>query len=356
MRLNGRRKSTNVEDRRGSSGGGGGIDIGDILGKIGGAGRSSGGSGSGLPGGMGGMSQLSGCSGGKGGCSIFAVILVVLLVLVMCNGGLGGLLGGGGGGGMLNSCAEGGGFGDIFSGQVENQTTKTSTASPEEESEVYDFVLQILGSTEDVWTKEFEKMGKTYKSPSLVLYSGRTQTACGVGQAAMGPFYCSGDQKIYLDLSFFETMRSELGAIKGPTGDFSEGDFACAYVIAHEVGHHVQNMLGTLSKAHAKMNQLSQSEANKVSVQIELQADFLAGLWGHDENEMFGSLEDGDLEEALATAIAIGDDYLQKRAGYSNPQGYTHGTSAQRKKWFKRGFDSGDINRGNTFAVDYEDL
>ena len=319
MRLNGRRKSTNVEDRRGSSGGGGGIDIGDILGKIGGAGRSSGGSGSGLPGGMGGMSQLSGCAGGKGGCSIFAVILVVLLVLVMCNGGLGGLLGGGGGGGMLNSCAEGGGFGDIFSGQVENQTTKTSTASPEEESEVYDFVLQILGSTEDVWTKEFEKMGKTYKSPSLVLYSGRTQTACGVGQAAMGPFYCSGDQKIYLDLSFFET-------------------------------------LGTLSKAHAKMNQLSQSEANKVSVQIELQADFLAGLWGHDENEMFGSLEDGDLEEALATAIAIGDDYLQKRAGYSNPQGYTHGTSAQRKKWFKRGFDSGDINRGNTFAVDYEDL
>jgi len=345
MKLSGRRKSTNVEDRRGSSGGGGGIDIGDILGKIGrGGGSGASGGGGGMPD-MGNMSQLSGCMGGKS-MSLILIIVVVLALLFMCNGG--------GGGDLLNQCG-GGGFGDIFSGGVENQTTNPKVTD-EEENEIYDFVLQILGSTEDVWTKEFEKMGKQYRSPKLVVYSGSIRTACGLGQAAMGPFYCSGDEKIYLDLDFFQTMRNDLGAIKNKRGDFNDGDFACAYVIAHEVGHHVQNMLGTLSKAHAKMNSLSQTEANKVSVQIELQADFLAGLWGHDENEMFGSLEPDDLEEALTTAIAIGDDYLQKRAGVNNPQGYTHGTSKQRERWFRKGFDSGDINQGNTFNVPYSNL
>ncbi len=347
MKLTGRRKSSNVEDRRGSSGGGGGIDIGDILGQIGRGGGGSSSSGGGMPD-MSRMPQLSGCTGGKGGLSLILIILVVVGLLFMCNGG-------GGAGDLLNQC-QGGGLGDIFSGQVDDQSANTPQMTSEEEDDIRDFVLQILGSTEDVWTKEFEKMGKTYRSPSLVLYTKSTRTACGVGQSAMGPFYCSGDEKIYLDLDFFNTMRNDLGAIKNKKGDFSDGDFACAYVIAHEVGHHVQNMLGTLGKAHAKMNQLSQTEANKVSVQIELQADFLAGLWGHDENEMFGSLEEGDLEEALTTAIAIGDDYLQSRAGYHNPQGYTHGTSKQREKWFRRGFDSGDINNGNTFAVPYSQL
>lgn len=337
MDLSGRRRSTNVQDRRGSSGGGGGIDIGDILGKLGRSGGSSGGGG-GLPGGM---MPLSGCTGGKGGCSMFVIILVVLFLLMMCNGGLGGMS-------DMSSCSPGG-FGDIFTGQVEDQRSDdggTFTGTQEEE-ELKDFTLGVLGSTEDVWTREFQKLGKTYEPPTLVLYSGRIQTGCGTGSSSTGPFYCSADKKVYIDLSFYKTMKSQLGA---------EGDFAWAYVIAHEVGHHVQNELGILSKAHAKMNQLSQSEANKVSVQIELQADFLAGLWGHDENEMFNSLEDGDLEEALSTAIVIGDDYLQKQAGYHNPQGYTHGTSAQRKKWFKRGFETGDINQGNTFGISYNNL
>ncbi len=336
MDLSGRRRSTNVQDRRGSSGGGGGIDIGDILGKIGKSGGGSSSGGSGLPGGM---LPLSGCTGGSGGCSIFIIIIVVVLLLMMCNGGLGGLS-------DMSSCSQGG-FGDIFTGQVEDQQTDGTFTGTEEEEELKDFTLGVLGSTEDVWSRQFQQMGKTYESPTLVLYSGRIQTGCGTGSSSTGPFYCSADKKVYIDLSFYKTMKSQLGA---------QGDFAWAYVIAHEVGHHVQNELGILNKAHAKMNQLSQSEANKVSVQIELQADFLAGLWGHDENELFGSLEEGDLEEALSTAIVIGDDYLQKQAGYHNPQGYTHGTSAQRKKWFKKGFDSGDINQGNTFGVAYNNL
>lgn len=341
MNLKGRRKSTNVQDRRGSSGGGGGIDIGDILGKIGRGGGSGGGGGNGGGGGLP-MGQMPGCSpgggGGKSGCMLIAIILIVLLVLLMCNGG-------GSLGNLLGSCGEGG-FGDIFTGQVTDQNGKEYEPSAEEDS-LYEFTLQILGSTEDVWTKEFQKLGRTYNSPELVIYSGRIQTGCGMGSSSTGPFYCSADRKVYIDLSFYDTMRRQLGA---------QGDFAWAYVIAHEVGHHVQNELGTLSKAHAKMSQQSQTEANKTSVQIELQADFLAGLWGHDENELFGSLEAGDLEEALSTAIVIGDDYLQKQAGYHNPQGYTHGTSKQREKWFKKGFETGDINQGNTFAIPYDRL
>ena len=336
MNLKGRRKSTNVQDRRGSSGGGGGIDIGDILGKLGRGGGSggSGGGGGGLP-----MGQMPGCSGGGGNssCMLIAIIAIVLVVLLMCNGGsMGNLLGG---------CGEGG-FGDIFTGQVNDQSDGKYTSSAEEDS-LYEFTLQVLGSTEDIWTKEFQKMGRTYNSPELVIYSGRIQTGCGMGSSSTGPFYCSADRKVYIDLSFYETMRRQLGI---------QGDFAWAYVIAHEVGHHVQNELGTLSKAHAKMSQQSQTEANKTSVQIELQADFLAGLWGHDEQALFKSLDTDDPEEALSAAIKIGDDYLQRQAGYHNPQGYTHGTSEQRKKWFKKGFESGDINQGNTFAIPYDRL
>ena len=194
----------------------------------------------------------------------------------------------------------------------------------------------------------FKKMGKTYEAPTLVLFSGSVQSGCGGANASTGPFYCSADQCVYIDLSFFTSMKSQLG---------SDGDFAYAYVIAHEVGHHVQYLLGTLGKAHEQMSKLSQSEANKISVQLELQADNYAGVWAHHEQKMFGSLEDGDLQEALGTAQVIGDDYLQKKAqGYVVPESFNHGTSQQRMKWFKRGFDSGDIAQGNTFAYSYENL
>jgi predicted metalloprotease len=217
-----------------------------------------------------------------------------------------------------------------------------------EEQELASFAKKVLASTEDVWTEEFKKMGKTYEPPTLVFFSGSVQSGCGGASASTGPFYCSADQCVYIDLSFFTSMKSSLGA---------DGDFAYAYVIAHEVGHHVQYLLGNLGKAHAQMAKLSQNEANKVSVQIELQADCFAGVWAYHEQQMFGSLEDGDLEEAISTAQVIGDDYLQKKAqGYVVPESFNHGTSQQRMKWFKRGFTTGDIAQGNTFAYSYENL
>ena len=217
-----------------------------------------------------------------------------------------------------------------------------------EEQELASFAKKVLASTEDVWTEEFKKMGKTYEAPTLVLFSGSVQSGCGGANASTGPFYCSADQSVYIDLSFFTSMKSQLG---------SDGDFAYAYVIAHEVGHHVQYLLGTLGKAHEQMSRVSKTEANKISVQLELQADNYAGVWAHHEQKMFGSLEDGDLEEALGTAQVIGDDYLQKKAqGYVVPESFNHGTSQQRMKWFKRGFTTGDIAQGNTFAYSYENL
>ena len=214
--------------------------------------------------------------------------------------------------------------------------------------ELMTFCKQILAGTEDVWTAEFKKMGKTYRPPKMVIFSDAVNSGCGNATSAAGPFYCSADQTVYLDLEFFKSMKSQIGA---------DGDFAYAYVIAHEVGHHVQYLLGTLGKAHEQMSRLSQSEANKISVQLELQADNYAGVWAHHEQKMFGSLEDGDLEEALGTAQVIGDDYLQKKAqGYVVPESFNHGTSQQRMKWFKRGFTSGDIAQGNTFSYSYENL
>lgn len=204
-----------------------------------------------------------------------------------------------------------------------------------EEQELAKFASQILAGTEDVWTEQFQKMGRTYEPPKMVLYTGSTRTACGNGSAAMGPFYCSGDQTVYIDLSFFMDMKRQLGA---------DGDFAYAYVIAHEVGHHVQYLLGTLGKVHDQMARVSQTESNKLSVGLELQADYYAGVWAHHDNRMFGSIEDGDIEEAIDCASKIGDDYLQKKArGYAQPETFNHGTSAQRKHWLSRGIETGDV-------------
>ena len=194
----------------------------------------------------------------------------------------------------------------------------------------------------------FKENEMQYEPPTMVLYTDGTQTACGQGSAAMGPFYCSGDQKLYIDLSFFTTMKQHLGA---------DGDFAYAYVIAHEVGHHVEYQTGILQDVHEKMARLSQAEANKLSVRLELLADFYAGVWAHHDNERFGSLEDGDIEEAIHCAQVIGDDYLQKKArGYAMPESFNHGTSKQRMKWFKRGLETGDVSQGNTFECSDDEL
>lgn len=218
----------------------------------------------------------------------------------------------------------------------------------EEEQELAKFSTQILAGTEDVWEGIFEENGMKYEVPTMVLYTDGTQTACGHGSAAMGPFYCSGDQKLYIDLSFFTTMKHKLGA---------DGDFAYAYVIAHEVGHHVEYLTGILQDAHAKMAKMSQTDANKMSVRLELLADFYAGVWAYHDNERFGSLEDGDIEEAIKCAQVIGDDYLQKKArGYAVPESFNHGTSKQRMKWFKRGLETGDVSQGNTFECSDEEL
>lgn len=218
----------------------------------------------------------------------------------------------------------------------------------EEEQELATFSTQILAGTEDVWEEIFKDNDMKYEPPTMVLYTDGTQTACGQGSAAMGPFYCSGDQKLYIDLSFFTTMKQKLGA---------EGDFAFAYVIAHEVGHHVEYQTGILQDVHEKMARLSQTEANKLSVRLELLADFYAGVWAHHDNERFGSLEDGDIEEAIHCAQVIGDDYLQKKArGYAVPESFNHGTSKQRMKWFKRGYETGDVSQGNTFECSDDEL
>lgn len=217
-----------------------------------------------------------------------------------------------------------------------------------EEEELASFAKKILAGTEDVWTAEFKKMGKTYVPPKLVLFTGSVQSGCGGATSATGPFYCSADQCVYLDLSFFMNMKKQLGA---------DGDFAYAYVIAHEVGHHVQYLLGTLNAAHQQMSRVSEKERNQISVRLELQADFYAGIWAYHDNEMFGSLQDGDIEEGLNVASKIGDDYLQKKAqGYEVPDSFNHGRSEQRVKWLKKGLTTGDIKNGDTFSPAYSQL
>jgi len=218
----------------------------------------------------------------------------------------------------------------------------------EEEQELATFSTQILAGTEDVWEEIFKDNEMQYQPPTMVLYTDGTQTACGQGSAAMGPFYCSGDQKLYIDISFFTNMKRQLGA---------DGDFAYAYVIAHEVGHHVEYLTGILQDAHEKMARMNETEANKMSVRLELLADFYAGVWAHHDNERFGSLEDGDIEEAINCAQVIGDDYLQKKArGYAVPESFNHGTSKQRMKWFKKGLETGDVSQGNTFECSDDEL
>lgn len=281
MRMDGRRESRNVEDRRGKGGSAAGLGIGGV-----------------------------------------AVVAIITLLM-------------------------GGNISDVFRNvqSAGGLSTQTASYEPTEENEALaKFSRQILASTEDVWSAYFRQTGiGNYESPTLVLYTGTTSTSCGTGQAAMGPFYCSADKKLYIDLSFFSSMKSQLGA---------DGDFAYAYVIAHEVGHHVQNLLGTLSQAHSQMARMSSKDSNRMSVRIELQADFYAGVWAHYESSMFSSIEEGDLEEAIRCASVIGDDYLQKKAqGYAVEESFTHGTATQRMRWLKKGMATGDIRQGDTFSL-----
>ena len=223
-----------------------------------------------------------------------------------------------------------------------SQSTEAYQASPAEQEQA-DFVAVVLADTEDVWNQVFKENGWQYREPSLVLFSGSVKSACGLGQAAMGPFYCPGDQQVYIDLSFYRELQGKL---------HSPGDFARAYVVAHEIGHHVQKLLGISDKVHKARQQLSEKEYNKVSVRLELQADCLAGVWANRADRMRGILEPGDIEEALNAASNIGDDRLQKQArGYVTPDSFTHGSSAQRVRWFNQGYQVGDINQCNTFKT-----
>ncbi|MFL4557574.1 neutral zinc metallopeptidase [Yersinia kristensenii] len=288
MRWQGRRESDNVEDRRGDSSGGGGGFRPPI--------------------------------GGKGGL----VILIVVLVAGYYGVDLTPLLNGS----------------DPMS-QTQTQPHSQSAVSAKDD-QYAKFTSVVLADTEDTWKPIFQKMGRSYQEPKLVMYRGATRTGCGTGQSVMGPFYCPADSTVYIDLSFYEDMKNKLDA---------GGDFAQAYVIAHEVGHHVQHLMGIDTKVRQQQHGASEAEANRLSVKMELQADCFAGVWGK-AMEKQNVLEIGDLQEALNAAQAIGDDRLQQqRQGRVVPDSFTHGTSAQRYTWFKRGFDSGDPNSCNTFAT-----
>ena len=287
MRLTGRRESSHVDDRRRSGG------------------------------------------GKKAGMGIGGLVVAALVVWLM-------------GGNPLSVLTQA----DLGS-MITQQSGGTYEPTAEEEA-LAKFSSQILAGTEDVWAKEFKKMGKTYQPPRLVLFTGSVQSGCGGASSSMGPFYCSADQSVYIDLSFFTQMKKQLGA---------DGDFAYAYVIAHEVGHHVQYLLGILDSAHQQMNRVSEKESNRISVRLELQADYFAGIWAYHDNQMFNSLENGDIEEGLNVASKIGDDYLQKQAqGYTVPDAFNHGTSAQRVRWLRKGLNSGDVNGADTFSPAYSDL
>lgn len=223
-----------------------------------------------------------------------------------------------------------------------NAPQQTTAQQPDPNDQGSQFVSRVLGTTEDVWREQFQKMGKTYTEPKLVLFTEGIQSGCGSASSATGPFYCPADRKVYIDLSFFHELETKFNAA---------GDFANAYVIAHEVGHHVQNLLGISDKVHQLQQRVSEKEANQLSVRLELQADFLAGIWAHYADEMKPILEPGDLEAALKAASAIGDDKLQMQGqGYVVPDAFTHGTSAQRVAWFKKGFETGDMSLSDTFS------
>lgn len=233
----------------------------------------------------------------------------------------------------------------LFTGDtsVLNQIAVTGTGQPSpHEAEYKEFSAVTLADTEEVWSNLFQQSGSSYQTPTMVLFNGSVESACGFASAAVGPFYCGEDYKVYLDLGFFDQMKGQLGA---------KGDFAQAYVIAHEVGHHVQNLLGTMDRVHEARSRMSEREANALSVRLELQADFYAGVWAHHAREMAG-LDQADIREAMEAAEAIGDDTLQKRSqGYVVPDAFTHGTSEQRTRWFIKGFESGDPKQGDTFST-----
>ena len=214
------------------------------------------------------------------------------------------------------------------------------TTTPEEDA-MARYVSVVLAGTEDVWTRIFRESNMSYRQPTLVLFRDQVQSACGYASAASGPFYCPGDEKVYIDLAFFDELKSRFGAY---------GDFAVAYVLAHEIGHHVQNQLGILNDVNSQRSRMSETSANRLLVRLELQADFLAGMWAHYDEQMFNSLESGDIEEAMNAAASVGDDVLQKRyQGRVIPDAFTHGTAAQRKEWFRQGYTTGDFDQGDTF-------
>lgn len=300
MKLDGRRMSDNVSDRRGErmNMAGGGMGLLRLLAI--------------LPGGI--KTKLIG----------LAVVAAVVLA-TQGTSGLSGLL-----------------------GVQSPQTEQTQYQGTPEEQELYKFSAQILAGTEDVWTELFKRMGRRYIPPKMVIYKDAVQSGCGNATSSTGPFYCSADQTVYIDLSFFMNMKRQIGA---------DGDFAYAYVIAHEVGHHVQYLLGDLDRVHEQMASVSEKESNRLSVRLELQADFYAGIWAYHDNRIFNSLEDGDIDEGLEAARKIGDDYLQKKArGYTVPDSFNHGTSAQRSRWLKLGAHTGDLSLGDTFSPEYSSL
>ncbi|SFB47860.1 hypothetical protein SAMN03159496_04084 [Rhizobium sp. NFR07] len=300
MEWKGRRQSDNVEDQRGASMGGSPFGRGGMRIPIGGGGRRGGGI-------------------GIGG-------LVVILIICWITG--------------INplTLLSGGDIGFDDGGGTQQSQQRTPA-----DDEMTAFVRTVLADTEDTWKGIFQASGQTYEDPTLVLFSGQVRSACGFASSASGPFYCPGDRKLYLDTTFFKELSQRFDA---------SGDFAEAYVIAHEVGHHVQNLIGVLPKFNQMRQRMSETEANQMSVRVELQADCFAGVWGKHTDQK-GLLSEGDLQEALNAAQQIGDDTLQKRSqGYVVPESFNHGTSAQRMRWFKRGFDSGDTNACDTFSGD----
>lgn len=325
MRLDNEKPSQNVEDRR-SQGGGGGF---------------------GFPGGGGGGRRINIPMGGRGGglsfkTIIFLVIVYFVLKLVFGIDLLQVINGGGlpvpGGTDTQITVPEGNtqvtDAGDTGGGPASADVTADAGKA---------FVARVLGSTERIWNGIFANMGEDYPEPKLVLFTGFVQSACGSAQAAMGPFYCPRDQKVYIDLSFYQDMKNKLGA---------PGDFAQAYVIAHEVGHHVQNVFGIADDVMAQRMRVSEEEGNALSVRMELQADCFAGIWAQEANATAKILEEGDIEEALNAAAAIGDDRLQKKSqGYVVPESFTHGSSAQRVRWFKQGFAAKELTDCDTFVI-----
>ncbi len=316
MRLDDERPSENIDDLRGTGGGGmfrfprGG-------------------------GGFGGRRVRIPLGRRGGGMGLGTIVLLLVVAYFMGINPLS-LIFGGGGGGLL----PGGGVRDVATRQARPPSPQGDVRTVRNDPEKI-FVAKVLGTTERTWDRIFrQRLGRTYEKPRLVLFSGSVRSACGFASAAMGPFYCPLDRKVYLDLSFFRDMRRKLGA---------SGDFAQAYVIAHEVGHHVQNLLGILGKVQRAKRGLGRVAANQLQVKVELQADCLAGVWGNHNRHL---LEAGDLREALDTASAIGDDRLQRKAqGYVVPESFTHGSSEQRVRWFRRGFDTGDVRQCDTFRA-----